>query len=173
MKEFVVYQSSTGFTKQYADWIAQELHTEAVELKQAGKMDLSQYDRVIFGGWVMGNNIVGLEKARKLGMKSLAVFAVGMSKDSRENRNVIVSANKLEDIPFFYMPGGMRVDKLNFFVRFMLKKIKKSIGKKEQKTDQDVYMEQVLGTNFDVSDQKYIGELIGFVRNQPPSCTAF
>ncbi len=165
MKELVVYQSSTGFTKQYADWIAQELHTEAVELKQAGRMDLSQYDRVIFGGWVMGNTIVGLDKVRHLRLKDFIVFAVGLSRDSQENRNVIVSVNKLEDIPFFYMPGGMRFDKLNFFVRFMLKKIKKSIAKKEQKTEQDMYMEQVLGTNFDISDKKYIGDLTGFVRD--------
>ena len=164
MKEIVVYQSSTGFTKQYAKWIAEELHTEAVEWKKAGKIDLSQYDRVVFGGWVMGNTIVGLDKARQFGIKNLVVFATGLSRDSEENRNAIVSVNKLEHTPFFYMPGGMRFDKLNFFIRFMLKRIKKSIAKKEQKTDQELYMEQVLGTNVDISDQKYIGELTSFIR---------
>lgn len=33
MKKIVVYQSGTGFTAKYADWIAEELGCEAKEYK--------------------------------------------------------------------------------------------------------------------------------------------
>lgn len=49
MKAIVVYKSSTGFTKKYADWIAQALGCEAVALQDAKRIDYSAYDALIFG----------------------------------------------------------------------------------------------------------------------------
>ena len=39
MKRLVVYQSGTGFTRQYAEWIADALHCDAVDLKQTTEKD--------------------------------------------------------------------------------------------------------------------------------------
>ena len=37
MKTIVIYNSKTGFTKRYAEWISEALSCECVELKEASK----------------------------------------------------------------------------------------------------------------------------------------
>lgn len=157
MRSIVIYQSSTGFTKRYAEWIAEELNCRSVSAKEMTKEDIAGSDIVIFGGWIMGNGIVGYDKIKDRGIQNLVVFAVGASPDSEEMRKAIIETNHLGEIPFFYLPGGIQFDKQNFFVRFMLKQI---IRKKAEKSEQDNYMGQVPGTNFDISDRKYIQELV-------------
>ena len=53
MNGIVVYSSQTGFTEKYAKWIAEDLNCEAISVKQAKKLDISQFDTVIYGGWCM------------------------------------------------------------------------------------------------------------------------
>ena len=53
MRQIVIYQSSTGFTKQYAKWIAERLQCEAKDIKQIKKNEISEYDRIVYGGWIL------------------------------------------------------------------------------------------------------------------------
>lgn len=55
MNTIVIYESATGFTEQYAEWIADELDCPCRPLKQISGTELATFDRVIFGGWVMGS----------------------------------------------------------------------------------------------------------------------
>ena len=164
MNKLVIYTSSTGFTKQYANWIAKELKAEVKELKKVKANEIEQYECIIYGGWIMGNMIMGLDKIKKMNPKNLVVFAVGASPDSHAIREAIKVQNHLENIPFYYFEGGFRFEKLNFMVRMMLKTLKKSTAKKENKTEQELYMEKVLGTSFDHADKKYIAPLITEVK---------
>lgn len=164
MSTLVVYKSSTGFTKQYAQWIAEELNCKAITIKELTDQGVTEKDTVIFGGWIMGNTIVGYDKIKELNIQNLILFAVGASLKGRETTEEIVAVNNLGDISFFYMPGGIRFDKLNFFVKIMLKLIKKSIAQKEEKTERDVYMERVICSNFDISDRKNIEELTEYIK---------
>lgn len=160
----VIYQSSTGFTKRYAKWIAEELNCRAVSVKDMAAEDIAGSDTVIFGGWIMGNGIVGYDKVKDKEVRNLIVFAVGMSPRSEEISKEIIKVNHLGETPFFYLPGGLQLDKLNFFIRFMLKQLRKSIVRKAEKSEQESYMERALGTNFDISDRKYIQELVAFAK---------
>lgn len=164
MKTVVIYQSSTGFTKQYAQWIASDLECDAIDIKKLSGNDLKQYDYIIYGGWIMGNMIMGLKKIMNMNPKQLVVFAVGSTQDSEEIRNAIREQNQLGETPFFYVEGGFRFDKLNFMTRTILKMLKKSIAKKTDKTEQDIYMEKILGTSFDHSDVRYIASLVAYVK---------
>lgn len=164
MNKLVTYTSSTGFTKQYANWIAKELKAEVKELKKVKASEIEQYECIIYGGWIMGNMIMGLDKIKKMNPKNLVVFAVGATPDSHTIREGIKTQNHLEDIPFYYFEGGFRFEQLNFMVRMMLKTLKKSTAKKENKTEQELYMEKVLGTSFDHADKKYIVPLITDVK---------
>lgn len=163
MKRIVVYTSSTGFTKQYAEWIAEELACETADLKSVTADSISEYDMVIFGGWIMGNAINGLQKLTEMNPKELVVFAVGATPDEIAPKDVIVELNHIEEVPFFYMVGGFHFKELNFAIRAMLKGLKKSAGKKANKTEQEAFMAESLGTTFDNSDKKYIQPLVEFV----------
>ena len=80
MKIVIIYKSRTGFTKQYAKWICDELQCEMVDYSDAGKLNLNKFDIVIYGGRVHAGKIDRLSKVREL-LKNkkckLIVFATG------------------------------------------------------------------------------------------------
>lgn len=164
MKTIVIYQSSTGFTKQYAEWIATDLQCKAVSIKEASEKIVREYDQVIFGGWSMANMVNGLDKIRKMNPKNLVIFMVGATPESVLDMPAIREVNHIANEPFFYMTGGMRFDKLNFVVRGMLKVMGKSVAKKENKTPADEFMAKMLGKSFDYTDRKQIDALVAAVQ---------
>lgn len=164
MKRLVVYQSSTGFTAKYAAWIAGELSCEAKELKHMKAQEIAAYDSIIFGGWIMGGMIMGLDKIQKMDPKQLVVFAVGASSDSEELRNNLKTQNHLEQTPLFYMEGGIAFEKMSFFPKMMLKTMGKSVAKKEVKTEEDEEMLRKFSASSDNSDIANIQPLVAFVK---------
>lgn len=57
MKTLIVYTSQTGFTKRYADWLAEELQADVMTLEEAKKQDTQYFDTadvIIYGGWGHG-----------------------------------------------------------------------------------------------------------------------
>ena len=164
MKTLVVYQSATGFTEQYARWIASELTCNALEIKQVSANEIASSDRVIYGGWLMGNTISGLDKIRNMSPRRLAVFAVGVTPDSPAHRNAVRDQNHLNDLPFFYMEGGIRYEKLGLVKKIMLKAVQKALSKKPDKTEQELFMEKNLGSSFYNSDRTYIAELTAWAK---------
>lgn len=165
MKTAVVYNSGTGFTKQYAEWIAQELDCEAVSIKDFRPDTANSYDVIVYGGWIMGNMINGLDKIRAMNPEKLVIFATGSSEAGEEINKAVIKTNHLQNDIFFYMPAGFKFEKLNFFVRMMLKSLKKRAAKAENPTPQEKYMAQKLGTSFDISDRSYINPLVEAVRS--------
>ena len=105
MKTIIIYESGTGFTEQYAKWISEALDCECKKLKKVSLSELKEFDRIVFGGWIFGGGIMGLEKMRSI-KKPFAVFAVGATPESKE----IVSAIKLR-----LFLRGSKVSELNIF----------------------------------------------------------
>jgi hypothetical protein len=58
IKVLIVYQSKYGSTKQYAEWIHQEIKGDLVNIEQGDKPDLAKYDIMIFGGYMRTGYIV-------------------------------------------------------------------------------------------------------------------
>lgn len=164
MKKLVVYQSSTGFTKQYAQWIAEDLQCEAKDVKNVNQSEIAKVDVVIFGGWIMGGMISGLDKVRNMKPNKLVAFAVGSGPEELTDLENIKQVNHLDNEPIFYMTGGFRFKQLNFMKKLILKMIKKSVVKKENKTPQDQFMAEALGTSFDHSDRAFINPLVDYVK---------
>ena len=61
MKTAIIYTSQTGFTKQYAEWLAEEVKGDCFTIKEAEKKDFSGYDAVVFGGWCFAGTIKNLD----------------------------------------------------------------------------------------------------------------
>ena len=84
MKVLVIYSSKTGFTKRYAERIADDTNAMLLPVKEAkSKSDefFNEYDAIIYGGWIMAGRVDGadwfFEKAKKLNNKKLVLFACG------------------------------------------------------------------------------------------------
>ena len=123
MKTIIVYKSQTGFTKQYAEWISEETGFEAVELKKVSKEQIQNADRVVYGESIKADNLMNLSKIRNMNPKNLVIFAVGLTEPSPEYPKKLAEVNQTGDIPLYYMHGGVRFSKLDFFSRLILKKV--------------------------------------------------
>lgn len=163
MKTIVVYESGTGFTAQYAEWIAEAVGGVCAPLKKVTKDEIASFDRIIFGGWIFGNGIMGFQKLLSMA-KPFAVFAVGSMPSSEDVVSAIQKQNSIGDIPFFYFEGGFHFEKLGFFKKAILKMLKKSLLKKENKTPTDEFMAKYLCTSFDHSSKDKILPLVEFCK---------
>jgi len=159
MKSIVVYKSSKGVTKQYAQWIGSRLRAEVIDVKDISKVNLSEYDQVIFGGWVFGGHISGLDQVKKYRVERLVVYAVGLSPMSKENDEKLREVNQLGQIPFFYFPGAMKYSELGFIKKQMLKIVSRQTLKNPNATPEEIDMAEKMLSDFDASDIKYIEPL--------------
>ena len=97
MKTLVIYTSQTGFTKKYAQWIADEMSADIYDLKDAKKKEKSffdGYDAIVYAGWCMAGSVTKrgwfLERTEIWKSKRLAVVCVGGSPNgSPESENVL------------------------------------------------------------------------------------
>jgi flavodoxin len=82
-KALVLYQTTSGYTKKYAQWISEALAADLSELKDFNASKLTDYDLIIFGGSLHAVGISGIkvikENLPQLTGKKLVVFAVGAS----------------------------------------------------------------------------------------------
>lgn len=118
MKMVVTYNSKTGFTKQYAEWIGEALGCEVTAVKKLQHAE--RYDVIIHGGWIMAGMVTGLGTIRKMNPKKLIVFGVGFTQDDNY-AETIKEPNQLTDTPTFYFLGGTHPKKMNFLMRAMVK----------------------------------------------------
>ena len=85
MKSIVIYNSQTGFTKKYAEWISEATGCVAVEFKKASKMNLFEYDALVFGSWCKAGHIQNVKWFKMImpelaeAGKKLFVYYVGAS----------------------------------------------------------------------------------------------
>ncbi|MFD1432977.1 flavodoxin domain-containing protein [Lacticaseibacillus yichunensis] len=82
MKTLVVYESQTGFTQQYALWIARRLHCPLVDRAFLTPQEMSTCDLLIYGGHVSSRGVSGFRTLwRRFGAQlpdALVVFGTGM-----------------------------------------------------------------------------------------------
>lgn len=132
----IVYESKTGFTKRYADMLASKTGLKVFRVKELSKVN--QDEEIIFLGWMKAGKIQGLDKLRKNNVK--AVCGSGTGRTAEPSAERIISRNKIEGIPFFYLRGGCLplrelkgMDKImmSMFSR-MLKSRKDTDGKLEE-----------------------------------------
>ena len=164
MKTIVIYQSSTGFTAKYAKWIAEELNCQAIPLKQIKTNELTAYDIVIYGGYIMANMVAGYDKIKKLNLKNVIVFGDGMSVPSEELTKNLAEQNGIPKERFFYFEGGYKPQELGFLKKMMMNMIKKSLEKKAEKTAEDIHMLETF-QGADNTNRDAIKPLIEFIKN--------
>ncbi len=170
----VTYKSVTGFTKQYAQWIAEEVDCEVMDLKEVSAKTMSEYDMIIFGGRFHAGFVDGLKKAKDLFKESNAhrmiVFATGATPNTVADMIEEVWKNnftseELIHIPHFYMQGGLRYEKMPLGDKLMMKAFAAMVKRKKDKSEYEKAMEQALGSSYDLSSREYIKPLVSNIIN--------
>lgn len=167
MKAIVIYTSQTGFTRRYAEEIARRLECEV--RTSTGLIDphLEAYDTVIYGGWLRGGAVMDLVKLRRrFEGKRLIVFTVGSTVYSEGLVERLRVQNGVEDIPFFYLRGGLQLEKLSFVYRQMLKSVQKALAKKKDAQPEEIEMARMLGASFDAVDLSLVEPILAAARGE-------
>ena len=170
MKTAIIYVSQTGFTKQYAEWLAEEVQGDCMTIAEAEKKDLSGYDAVVFGGWCMAGSIKKLDwfkrKLAQLGDKKKAVFAVGASPienpELEEAFERIFAGEEWKDVSKVYCPGGICYEKMKPVSKTMMKMFVKMLAK--NKSEKEQAMAEMLAKSYDISDRKYIEPIVDYLK---------
>jgi len=173
MKAIVIYHSQTGFTKRYAQWIAEETGADCIELSAAKKKSMDTYEAIIFGGWACAGGISKLSWFKgnmdKWKDKKLIVFCVGASPmDSPEIEPALkqnFKESELEKVNIFYCPGGLCYEKMSAPSKFMMKAFVKTLGAKKHKTEAEKEMVKMISASYDISDKKYIEPILKCLGN--------
>ena len=163
MSTIVVYKSKYGSTKQYAEWIAEELGCNFIDAKNVKIDDLMKYDTIIYGGGLYAEIING-------------VILLTKNMDRLEDKKLIVySTDKLvidknfkpeirEKIRVYNFLGKMILDELTIVHRTALKTLKKIMQGKENPTEMEKLLVELCDANGDFSDREAIKDLVEYAK---------
>ena len=168
MKTAVIYNSQTGFTKRYAQWIADAVLADCVEFSAAKNKDFSQYDAIVFGGWACGGTISKLAWFKshidQWKGKKLIAFCVGASPIESPQVQPALDQNftdeEKKNVKVFYCPGGFDYEKMPLPSKLMMKVFTKVLKSKKNKSDYEQEMLKMISSSYDISDKKYIEPII-------------
>ncbi len=172
MKILVTYKSKTGFTKKYAEIIAQEVNGMLMDFNEVTVERMSEFDAVVYGGGLYAGMINGYKKAKEMFEKSSAkkfiLFATGgtpneATKEIDEVWKHNLSADELETIPHFYMQGGICYEKMTFLDRTIMKMMSKVLSKKQNMDSAEEGFAQAIKSSYDISSREYAEPLIKYL----------
>jgi len=172
MKAVVIYQSKTGFTKKYAEWIAEELGADLFPRAKVTAAALADYDTIVYGGglYVSGINGVGFikENLDKLPGKKIAVFCCGCTpprdEDIKAVRDKNFSPEELKRLGLFYMRGGFNYKKLGLVDKFLMTVLKWKLKTRKNPTHDEQGMLAVYARPADFTRRKNIEPLVEYLR---------
>lgn len=168
MKTIIIYNSQTGFTKRYAQWIAEAAGADCVEFSEAKKKNMDAYEAIIFGSWACAGGIskLGWFKGNvdKWADKKLIAFCVGASPMESPEVEAALKRNfkepELAKVNAFYCPGGFNYEKMSAPSKLAMKMFIKALKAKKGKTEEDEEMIKMISSSYDISDKKYIEPIL-------------
>ena len=175
MKTAVIYKSVSGYTKNYAEWIAEELDADLFAHDGIDPSVLPEYDMIIFGGALHAVGIGGIDiikdNMEKLQGKNIIVFTTGAS-PARENvleevKNRNFSPEEQKRIRFFYLRGGFDYSRLNFVNKILMTLMKWKIRAKKEsdRTPDERGMLAAFSHPVDFTKKEKTGELVAYARS--------
>ncbi|MBQ2696760.1 MAG: flavodoxin [Clostridia bacterium] len=175
MNAIVIYKSKYGSTKAYAQWIAEALSCQAVDVKQIKIDDLKDYDTIVYGGGLYAEVIAGVsfitKNLEKLKDKKLVVYSTGITPlDCRDYYDKLVleknfKGDSLSYIKVFNFLGKMILSELSLPHRTAIKALKKLMSGKENPTEMEKLLVELCDADGDFTDRDAIWDLVAYIKN--------
>jgi menaquinone-dependent protoporphyrinogen IX oxidase len=167
----IVYRSISGFTKKYAEWIAQELQADLFDQKTFNPKKLADYAVVVFGGslhtvGINGSNLIK-DNLPLLQSKQLVVFAVGASPPHEGIVEEIVTRNFPNpplNFKLFYLRGGFNYGKLDRQNKLLMSLMKAKLKTKKEKTTDEEGMLAAYDAPLDCTKKENVAEIVAYVK---------
>ena len=122
----ILYQSDTGFTREYAQMLAKAEKLKCYE-QGTGPQPLAG-EEVLYMGPLMAGHIRGLDQAMKR-YSVKGICGVGMSPPGEGALNALRRANYTGDAAVFYLQGGWAPGKVGWLKRRMVGMVTRSARK--------------------------------------------
>lgn len=171
MKTIVVYKSKYGYTKRYAEWIAEELGCDIKENAALG--DILGYDMIICGGGCYAGTINGSKLITKnlaqLSEKKLILFAVGSS--SGADKDIVpfweknLTTEQRQAVAHFYLRGGFDYGRLGSADKLLMNMLKSHLKKIKDPDEETPGLLAAYDTPVDFTDKGRLTELLEYVKN--------
>ena len=59
-KTIIIYRSKTGFSRRYAQWLAEDLRCQAADYRERKRLRLPEYGTIILAGGLYAGQMSGL-----------------------------------------------------------------------------------------------------------------
>jgi len=165
IKILIVYQSKYGSTKQYAEWIQQEIKGDLVNIENGDKPDLARYDIIIIGSSVRVGSIVIAPFIKDhwsvMKGKKVILFTTSATPPQHPKIQSIYEKSLPEEIrkeiKYFPLHGRISRKDLTFFDKFLI-----IIGKI---MEQDETLKKDMGKDFDGVQRENLLPLLEYLED--------
>lgn len=171
-KTLILYVSNTGNTKKYCEDIASAVSADVMPLKKFKWKKANDYDIVVFGGWIMGGNIKGLNDFlshwdNELDGKDVIVLGVGMGCPTADTRKTLINQNILDlyHLRFYQMQGSFDYNKLNGINKLMMKASLAKLANDPNITAGEASILDVIDRPIEVYDQQKVDKVISVIKS--------
>ena len=148
MIKAIIYQSNTGFARQYAYHFAIKVGVPIYSIDEAKK--LLDGINVIYFSWIKNGKIVDLDKVKRFNISY--VCSVGLLDYTPEYIESLKKDNNIDNI--YYLKGGLRLYKLN------------NKKKKEKLSDSEKELLYKLEKGYETIDLDSLNALIDWCINE-------
>lgn len=169
MAILTIYNSSTGFTQKYAEWLQNETGCDLLSYKNKNKADFNQYDTIIFASSLHASKIKGIaylkKQLPKIKNKRICLLVTGVMPNLDQK-----AFNKILDLNFtheqkamiqpFFVLSGLNYEKMNFLDKTMMFGLKNFLKRKAGK-ESDVY--KYIVHSFDYSSKDRLIPLLNYL----------
>ncbi len=160
MVKAIIYQSKTGHTKEYAEYLSKELSIPCYSVCEA-KEKINKKDEIIYLSWVRATTLVGYKKINKK-YQIVSIGAVGAYPKSSEYTKQLKEYNHTSQ-ELFYLRGGINYEKLSKFYQKLLKLVGKAITM-ENPRDKEMSLLFEKGGNF--VNPKQLKSMIEYIKEK-------
>lgn len=174
MKTIVTYKSKYGSTKQYAEWLSEELQCEAVDLSEINAKKLEEYDVIIHGGGLYAKGIAGISFYKKhrnlLSGKRFYIYATGASP---YDERVITEVRKnnlngiFDETELFYCEGNYNYPIMTPTHKMMMRMMNSMVEKHIKEGVADDYekdLHEFIFDKFEHIDRKFLAPILERVK---------
>lgn len=157
-RTIVVYFSKTGFSRRYAQWLAEDLDCRAVPEKERKALDWAQYDTVILTGGLYAGQMAGLKwlerQLPRMQGKRIAAVAVGCAPMGNPAlpENMEKLFGRFPQIQGFYCQGGLDYQRMGPLHRAMMAVLRMSLRGKPEMAE----MLRIISASFDGAKREYL-----------------
>lgn len=173
MKPLIIYYTTTGFTKQYVDWISSEIDCDVLTVLDTKNEDLLERDTVVIASSIHGGNLRNFKKFKPLisdqSYLTFIVCGVGAAPANDEVPQTL-KTNHHDKLPsntqYFYCPGGLDYKKMSFLDKLMMKTFAKVMKRKAKKGNFDEVWAQKLSQSYNITDKNELEPILNILRNR-------